>query len=94
MREVILVVVGVVSALAIGGVIGATGYTLGVKHERIRHFEWLGEGWMLCVQHFDWLRLTAKPEEEWAQIHMMYMTDVFGPERPYPLVKEKEGKEK
>lgn len=78
----------------LGAITGYLAYSLGVSRERMRHFEWLSDGWDMCLDHVNWLRLTASPEKDWAHEHLMYMTDVFGAGRPYPVKKEKVSKEK
>lgn len=87
-------IIGAITGGIFGFIIGFFAYRRGVLNERRRHFQWMSDGWDKCMQHLDWLRLTSIPGEDWEHQHLMYITDIFGAGRPYPIEKEKVGKEK
>lgn len=85
------VLISSIIGLICGLLVGYFAYRAGVHDERANHYRWMSEGYRLAADHIDFLMIAQPIQEEALRQHLIYMTDVFGTNRPYPPKKEKEG---
>lgn len=68
-------------------------YRAGKHGERAKHYEWMSEGWRMLADHIDFIMITKPTHQEALEKHLIYMTDVFSMNRPYPPQKKQEKEE-